>query len=533
MSNLMLMIPIIFIIILLILFIVFLMITSRQEKVLKTVDENGKVKAEQINQETNSVTKNKMTTDEKKETQKREDVFKFMEFDRIMDNMIVQNGGSRFTMAIRCKGINYALMSEMEQLSVEEGFITFLNTLKYPIQLYVQAQNIDLKGNVAKYKKNIESLNEDYSNINEEYNKVASQFDADERVLNRLEKQREKITNVYEYAHDIIKYVEKMSTNKNLLQRKFYVLVSYNTAEISSADKFTKDELIEMCATELMTRCKGIISALSSCSVSGKILDSNELADLLYSAYNRDDKSLMSVKEAIDSGMLRLYSTSEDAIHKKEMQLDDYLNKQAQLRAYKAIKYAKEHNEIETPASEMINQEEEISRRATNYIKNSDYDSVEKDIAAKKILSDFRNDKKELNEIHNFQKETIEKEAEKDIQKIPELENAEKPEGIKLIEKSRDYEKIEKEKQEQEANNIQQINENNVQVEDESKVEENNSDNIRDNVQNEVEGSINDSNKRIIPAYEKNDTSNNSTSDNQSGEYVNIYSSNDEDETII
>ena len=241
----------------------------------------------------------------------------------------------------------------------------------------------------------------------------------------------------------------------------------------------------------------------------------------------------MSVKEAIDSGMLRLYSTSEDAIHKKEMQLDDYLNKQAQLRAYKAIKYAKEHNEIETPASEMINQEEEISRRATNYIKNSDYDSVEKDIAAKKILSDFRNDKKELNEIHNFQKETIEKEAEKDIQKIPELENAEKPEGIKLIEKSRDYEKIEKEKQEQEANNIQQINENNVQVEDESKVEENNSDNIRDNVQNEVEGSINDSNKRIIPAYEKNDTSNNSTSDNQSGEYVNIYSSNDEDETII
>ena len=78
MSNLMLMIPIIFIVILLILFIVFLMITSRQEKVLKTVDENGKVKAEQIKQETNSATKNKMTTDEKKETQKREDVFKFM-----------------------------------------------------------------------------------------------------------------------------------------------------------------------------------------------------------------------------------------------------------------------------------------------------------------------------------------------------------------------------------------------------------------------------------------------------------------------
>ena len=66
---------------------------------------------------------------------KKEDVFKFMEFDRILDDMIVQNNGQKFTMAVKCKGINYDLMSEVEQLAVEEGFITFLNTLKFPIQL--------------------------------------------------------------------------------------------------------------------------------------------------------------------------------------------------------------------------------------------------------------------------------------------------------------------------------------------------------------------------------------------------------------
>jgi len=42
-------------------------------------------------------------------------------------------------------------------------------------------------------------------------------------------------------------------------------------------------------------------------------------------------------------------------------------------------KYAKEHDEIETPASELLSQEEEISRRATNYVKNSDYPQDEKD----------------------------------------------------------------------------------------------------------------------------------------------------------
>lgn len=438
--NITIMIPIIFMIILLILFVIFLMLTSRQEKTLKTIDKEGKIKEEKAEKTVEAKTKNNTSSStEKKEQYKKEDVFKFMEFDRIMDKMIVQNGGSRFTMAIRCKGINYDLMSEMEQLSVEEGFITFLNTLKYPIQLYVQAQNVDLKGNIARYKSNIGDLTNDYNSITEEYNKLASSFDADEKDLERVTKERDKITNVYEYANDIIRYVEKMSTNKNLLQRKFYVLLSYNTAEINAVDKFNKDEIIEMCSTELMTRCKGIISALSSCSVSGEILDSNELADLLYSAYNRDDKSLMSVREAIESGMLRLYSTSEDAFERKEKQLDEYLKNQAQLRAYQAIKYAKEHDEIETPASQLLEQEEEISRRATNYIKNSDYPQEEKDRATKKILSDYREDKKDLNEINEIQKEAIIREAENDINQIEKLKKIEKPEGVKLIEKSKEY----------------------------------------------------------------------------------------------
>lgn len=435
----MMIIPIVFLIILLILFILFLILSSRQDKMYKTMDSEGKVKREEITPEKVEENKKSSVTKEeaKKETYKKEDVFKFMEFDKIMDNMIIQNGGSRFTMAIQCKGINYDLMSEMEQLSVEEGFITFLNTLKYPIQLYVQAQNIDLKGNIQRYKDNIGDLTNDYNEITEEYNKLASSFDVDERKLEEVTKEKDRITNVYEYAHDIIKYVEKMSTNKNLLQRKFFILLSYNTSEINAVDKFSKDEIIEMCSTELSTRCKGIISALSSCSVSGKILNSSQLADLLYSAYNRDDKSLMSVQEAVDAGMLRLYSTSMDAFTRKEEKLEEYLRDQAKLRAYKAIKFAKENGTIETPASRILEEEEEISRRATNYIKNSDFPEDEKEVATAKILADYREDKRTLQEINEIQTNTIIQEAEKDIKKIDELEKIEPPYGVKLIEKSK------------------------------------------------------------------------------------------------
>ena len=65
----------------------------------------------------------------------RHDVMKFMEFDKIEDDMIIQENGNKFVMVLRCQGINYDLMSETEMLAVEEGFSNFLNTLKYPIQL--------------------------------------------------------------------------------------------------------------------------------------------------------------------------------------------------------------------------------------------------------------------------------------------------------------------------------------------------------------------------------------------------------------
>ena len=427
-------IPIIFLIILIIFFIVFLVLGKKQEVDYNTIDKNGKIKREEKIKEEKKDNK----TSDKKALYKKEDVFKFMEFDRILDNMIVQNNGSRFTMAIKCKGINYDLMSEVEQLAVEEGFITFLNTLKYPIQLYVQAQNIDLKSVVEKYKENTVSIATEYDEINREYSKLASNFDVDEKKLEKVSKERDSIINVYEYSQDMIKYVEKMSLNKSLLQRNFYVLISYSTSEIPAVDKFNKDEIVEMCFSELTTRCQAIISALTSCSVSGNILTSNELADLLYSAYNRDDKGLMSVQEALDSGVFRLYSTSEDAIYKKTVALNDYLNSEAKIRALEAMRDVIASDELKTPASKVLDEEEEISKRATNMIKSEDYDMEFKNKVNKKILNDFRETKKVLiEEDKKLKKEYIEQ-AKEEIKDLESLKKTEKPLGIQLIDKAKE-----------------------------------------------------------------------------------------------
>ena len=433
----MIMLPIAFLIILLLFFVLFLIFFKRQEKTLKTMDEKGKIKQDNTSSNATKVTDNS----DKKSQYKKEDVFKFMEFDSILNNMIVQNGGSRFSMAIKCKGINYDLMSEVEQLSVEEGFITFLNTLRYPIQLYVQAQNVDLKSVIESYRKQITPISQEYDDINKQYTKLASNFDVDESQLNKLSKERDSITNVYEYAQDMINYVEKMNLNKNLLQRNFYIIISYSTAEIPAVDKFNKDEIVEMCFTELTTRCQAIISALSSCSVSGVILDSNELADLLYSAFNRDDRGLMNVQDALDSGVFRLYSTSEDAVYKKTMALEDYLKSEAKIKALEAMKAVLEGGKIETAASRVIDEEEEISKRATTMVKAIDIDPELKDQASKRILNDFRETKQAMLEEDKRLKEEYVENANEELKQLDELKNRPKPEGIKLIEKAKEMER--------------------------------------------------------------------------------------------
>ena len=54
-------------------------------------------------------------------------------------------------------------------------------------------------------------------------------------------------------------------------------------------------------------------------------------------------------------------------------------------------------------------------------------------------MSDYREDKKALNEINMIQKDAILEEAEKNIEKIPELEKVKPPLGIELIDKANGF----------------------------------------------------------------------------------------------
>jgi len=377
-------VPIVMLVILGVFGIVFFVVVKKQNEGIDS--KSGK----------SSTSGKESSSKEKKHEVKKEDVFDFMEFDEISDNMIIQNKGTRYTMMIQCKGINYDLMSDVEQLSVEEGFITFLNTLTSPIQLYVQAQNLDLKGTIKVYKQHVDKIKEEFENVNQEYNRVNEAFDSTKDEISKIEKERNKALNVYEYASDIVNYVERISLNKSLLQRTFFVLVSYNSSEINAIDRFTKEEVRNICYNELVTRAQSIINGLAGCSVAGRILNSNEIADVLYTAYNRDDKGLMSVKEALDSGFYRLYSTSEDIFLKKQKKLQEEIDNEARIKALETLKESIKEGEYISPRIKQLDIEEQISKKASEIVRRENVPVDIKEKANEKLIQEFRKTKKDI-----------------------------------------------------------------------------------------------------------------------------------------
>lgn len=343
----------------------------------------------------------------------KEDIFKFMEFDKIEDDMIIQKGGTKYTAVIKCKGINYALMSDVEQLAVEEGFINFLNTLRYGVQIYVQAQTIDLKESVRKYKENMQELDIKYDDKSTEYNILMNSLESTDKEIDDIDKDRNSIANVLDYGNDIIKYVERLSLNKNMLQRSFYVLVSYYSSEISVGSGFKKEEIADICYNELYTRVENIISGLATCSVACEIVESNDIAELLYSAYNRDDKNYINVKQALDSGFHRLYSTSEDAIQKKNERLREGMKKEAEYKAISALARAVEEGTYVSQEMAEDIYDKETSKKALDLIKNERIDDEIKLKAKNIVVEEYKKEKqtrlRKIKEELEEAKKTVEK----------------------------------------------------------------------------------------------------------------------------
>ena len=324
----------------------------------------------------------------------KQSIFDFMEFEKIEDNMIVQKKCRKYLMVIECQGINFDLMSEIEKNSVEMGFWQFLNTLRHPIQIYVQTRTLNLERSIANYKKRFQEIEDKYKYMEQQYAFKLANGDKTENLeqdFYNLTKQR----NLYEYGKDIIDNTEKMSQNRNVLSKKYYIIVPYYNDE---KDELYEEEIRSLAFSELYSKSISIIRSLAPTGVTGKILSSNELVELLYIAYNRDETETFGLSRALEAKYDELYTTAPDVLDKKINLL---------------------YKEVEKQSVQRINDKlEDINRSKKEREADELFENLEQ-IVRKQILEKLEQNKRVIGEqtaqeaIEEFQKEFAENDSKK------------------------------------------------------------------------------------------------------------------------
>ena len=353
------------------LLVVFIIIRMRIKDNERTAENSSKIIG---GQSKNQVKTPNLITRDGKEI---DSIYQFMEFDSITDNMIIRKNREQFVMVIECKGINYDLLSNDEKSAVELGFIAFLNTIRTPIQLYVQTRKLDMSNLLNSYSRRTEAMLDEISKIDAQI-QLARQK-GNEELLNKLMFDRKRKINIVEYSESIEEYTNKINDSQYMLQQKTYIVVSYYANEIGDTKKYSDLELNDLVFSELFTRTQTILNALTSSEITGKVLNSEELAELLYVAYNRESSDTYTLRNALDAQYDRLYSTAKDVLETRKQELKKQIETEALKLATNSI----------TKADEQLKEERklkaaEIRRKAESIM--ADYkDDLSKDLYEKTI----------------------------------------------------------------------------------------------------------------------------------------------------
>ena len=322
-------------------------------------------------------------------------IYKFMEFDEVTDNMIIRKNRQQYVMVIQCKRINYDLLSEDEKNAVEAGFVEFLNTLRFPVQLYIQTRTLNLSEILNEYDKRIEDINSQIIKINSQIQMAQARGNLE--AVNRLQFEKKRKENILEYGESIEEYTAKISESRNILQQKTYIVISYFTSEYGDVSTYSKEEINDIAFTELYTRAQTLIRALSSAEVSGKVLNSEEIAELLYVAYNRDQSERYTLRDALNAQYDRLYSTARDVLEEKKARINRQVEEEASRLAAKSLVKADEINKkekekrVKERAMEMIDEykgeiSNQLYKETQKQIQNANLDEQNKEGTKRRII---------------------------------------------------------------------------------------------------------------------------------------------------
>jgi hypothetical protein len=205
----------------------------------------------------------------------------------IRDGLVIMNDGT-FRSVLMAKSINFDLMSQSEQEAIEYSYQGFLNSLYFPVQIFIRSQKVDLQP----YIERLDKIRTEHDNM----------------LLALL-------------MEDYIGYIDMLSQSTNIMDKKFYVVVPFastpeqekmltsNKSFVTGvAGLFSTKEMrvvinegqLEKAKTELRNRVQAVMGGLMTCGVKSLPLDTEELIELYYDTYNPDTATRQHLKNFND-----------------------------------------------------------------------------------------------------------------------------------------------------------------------------------------------------------------------------------------
>ena len=191
----------------------------------------------------------------------------------LREGMAIMNDGS-FRAVVSCQSINFDLMSAREREGVEFSYQSFLNSLYFPIQIFVRSQKVD----IGPYLDRLSKIRRDQDNM----------------LLGVL-------------MDDYMNFIDVISQETNIMDKSFYVVVPYyptgDVASFAQGGKniFTsflkpdrqKSVTIDQpsylkAKEEIGNRVNAVISGLFQMGIKCAQLNTKQLGELYYNMYNPD-----------------------------------------------------------------------------------------------------------------------------------------------------------------------------------------------------------------------------------------------------
>lgn len=181
------------------------------------------------------------------------------------DVVVLKDGTLRAVLEV--SSINFALKGEDEQQAIIQGYIGFLNTLDFEIQIVIQSRKLDIRN----YLLSLEQLAK--------------------QQTNELLKMQ---------TLDYRQYIEELVTLSEIMEKRFLVVVPYSPFSKKRKNWFTRAQeiifparVIKLADTkfvkylkELDRRVSIVSSGLTSIGLQVSQLDTQRLIELYYQLYN-------------------------------------------------------------------------------------------------------------------------------------------------------------------------------------------------------------------------------------------------------